>query len=287
MRKMELEQASTEWLLWRKDGIGASDVPIIMGESPYGTTYTLWLEKLGVIEKRMNSNMQYGKDKESYVRKSINEMEEKDYEPACFESNKFPWMKASLDGYSEKHGAIEIKCCNKEEHESARKGEIPLKYKAQLQHQMSVLNQMRMDYWSFNNDELVCVKVERDEEYISQMITKEKEFWECVQTFTPPKLTDKDFVKQSNPVFIQMAQELKTVRNSKRELEKKEEDLKSSLISMCEDKSSIGGGLKFSKNVRKGSIDWKSIVEKECQPDDEFLSHYRKENIIYWSITET
>lgn len=44
------KQRSPEWLELRKQGIGGSDVPAILGVSPYKSRLQLWLEKTGQLE---------------------------------------------------------------------------------------------------------------------------------------------------------------------------------------------------------------------------------------------
>ena len=40
-------QGTSEWLENRKNHIGASDAPVVMGVSPWDTPYKLWENKLG------------------------------------------------------------------------------------------------------------------------------------------------------------------------------------------------------------------------------------------------
>ena len=46
--EFELEQQSEKWLEERKSRIGSSDIPIILGISPYKTPYQLWEQKVGL-----------------------------------------------------------------------------------------------------------------------------------------------------------------------------------------------------------------------------------------------
>jgi predicted phage-related endonuclease len=41
MAIIDLVQRTTEWFAWRKEGITASMIPVIMGLSPYQTPYGL------------------------------------------------------------------------------------------------------------------------------------------------------------------------------------------------------------------------------------------------------
>ena len=49
-RFIRVPQRSAEWLALRQQGIGASDVPAVLGLSPYKSRLTLWLEKRGEID---------------------------------------------------------------------------------------------------------------------------------------------------------------------------------------------------------------------------------------------
>jgi len=56
MMPVDLLQNTDEWLQWRRGGIGASDVPTILGRNPWKTAYRLWQEKVGIIEPEDLSN---------------------------------------------------------------------------------------------------------------------------------------------------------------------------------------------------------------------------------------
>ena len=67
---MVMQQNTEEWLEFRRDKIGASDAPIIMGKSPWKTPHQLWEEKIGVrTSSYETAAMRRGKDLESEARK--------------------------------------------------------------------------------------------------------------------------------------------------------------------------------------------------------------------------
>jgi putative phage-type endonuclease len=39
-----------DWLRWRRDGIGGSDIPALLGLSRYASPWSLWAEKVGLLE---------------------------------------------------------------------------------------------------------------------------------------------------------------------------------------------------------------------------------------------
>jgi putative phage-type endonuclease len=53
-------QGTPEWVAWRKGGIGASELPAIVGEDPYRSEYELALLKRGEIETETNAAMAWG-----------------------------------------------------------------------------------------------------------------------------------------------------------------------------------------------------------------------------------
>lgn len=140
MKKIDLKQDTDEWFNFRKNKLGASDAPIIMGISPWKTPYQLWQEKLGFRSiPVMNEAMQRGKDLEPLALQSINLELGSEMIPLVFQHESLDFMTASLDGYDEKNKiACEIKCPRGSDHELALQGKIPEKYIPQLQHQMEV-----------------------------------------------------------------------------------------------------------------------------------------------------
>ena len=51
MQFVELDQRTDAWFEWRKNGITASESPVIVGLSPYQTPWRLWAEKTGFMER--------------------------------------------------------------------------------------------------------------------------------------------------------------------------------------------------------------------------------------------
>lgn len=68
----------------RNKFIGGSDIPVIMGISPFKTRYQLLLEKAGLVENEFTGNRftQYGDDIEPLIRDYINEKYKTDFAPA-------------------------------------------------------------------------------------------------------------------------------------------------------------------------------------------------------------
>ena len=107
-----LHQNTPEWHQWRSQGIGASDAPVIMGESSFKTAKTLWSVKTGRIEEEpASSPAQRGRELEQFARRAYERRTGIQMEPLCMVHEGFEWMRASLDGWSfDGSTLLEIKC---------------------------------------------------------------------------------------------------------------------------------------------------------------------------------
>ncbi len=184
-----LIQNTPEWLEMRRSKVGASDAPIIMGESPWKTIHQLWLEKTGLkTSSKQTVAMKRGKDLEEKARVSFEEETGYSVKPEVLFHKDYDWMMASFDGINLELGiVVEIKCPGPLDHESALQGIIPSKYYAQLQHQMAVSDLDKIYYYSFDGILGTTLELDRDEEYILKMIKKEENFISCVFNFLPPQ----------------------------------------------------------------------------------------------------
>lgn len=279
-----LEQNTPEWEEMRKGKIGASDAPIILGVSPYKTPFQLWEEKLGLTKKpACSAVMQRGHDLEPLARKKLEEMTGQLFVPVVKFHASIEWMMCSPDSMAFDESIIaEIKCPGKDDHEAAKAGIVPEKYIPQLQHQMEVCEMEEAIYFSFDGTEGVIVKILRDDKFIKKMIEEERRFYECLQSFEAPKLTHKDYVYVDDPARIQLASKWIALNQSIKGLQEEEKKLRDALISTCPTHSSIGGGVRISKIVRKGNVEYTRIPELK----NVNLDIYRKDPIESWRITE-
>src|SRR5215470_5420102 len=135
-----LHQNTREWHGWRRGGIGASDAPVIMGETPFKTPRALWSIKTGrKQEAQAGTAAQRGRQLEAFARRVYERRTGIQVEPLCLVHQQFEWMRASLDGLSfDGSTLVEIKCpLNLRDRASAQEGRIPSQYHAQVQHQLA------------------------------------------------------------------------------------------------------------------------------------------------------
>jgi putative phage-type endonuclease len=167
-----------DWLAWRKKGVGASDVPSIMGVSPYRSILDIYNDKVSdVIEEKTSYIMELGNTLEPIARSYYEIGVDADFPAANFVHATTPHYRASLDGFNEElNEAIEIKYVGKTFFE-----ECPPKYYPQIQYQYAVTLCEKITLVQINNmNKIHHFLVERDNEYIADMLKKVDHFWQCV-----------------------------------------------------------------------------------------------------------
>ena len=278
-----LIQNTDDWLEFRKGKVGASDASIIMGVSPWKTQYELWLEKLGLSSTQETWSMKEGKRREEEARQEFERMTGLVVFPAVLTHPEHEWMIASLDGIDIEHeNIVELKCPGNDDHQQALSGSIPDKYIPQLQHQLAVTGLKKAYYFSYHGKHGVIVEVYRDDAYIKNMIEKEQEFYQCLQELTPPPLSNMDYVQKNDDLWQTVSERWKNASEQLRRFEKSEKELREALIHLADNKNCIGNGIKLTKSLRRGVIDYKAIPELEGID----VEKYRKENTASWRISE-
>lgn len=279
-----LEQGTQTWLEFRRRHVGSSDAPVIMGVSPYSTPYQLWARKLGLMEEQeINSAMQRGKDLESVALAKFEDEMGLFMAPMVVVSEEHPWMMASLDGLSfDRKIAVEIKCPNRETHQMALNGQVPDKYIYQLQHQMLVLNLDFMYYFSFDGQNGVTLRVEKDPTLCNSLFSMEQKFWLSILNKEPPELCERDYIQKTDENWLTLANRWKQIRDRTKELEQEEERVKSALIYLADQQNAQGGGIRVQTVSRKGVVDYSKVPELKGVD----LEQYRKPITQTFRITE-
>ena len=181
-----------EWLELRRMGIGGSDAAILAGDNKYSTPYTLWLDKLGKQKPfEGNEATRQGTDLEEYVAKRFTDLTGKKVHKVNFilRNPDYDFALANVDRMvTGENAGLECKTMNPIRYNRIEEGEFPISYYAQCQHYMAVTG---ADKWYlailvFGKDFIVH-EIERDEEYIKELMEFEKSFWnENVLKEIPP-----------------------------------------------------------------------------------------------------
>jgi putative phage-type endonuclease len=178
-----LDQGSDSWREWRHNGIGASDAATIMGKNQYKSSAELLQEKRGPVrDAGQNAAMSRGTELEPEARRLYIAKTGKDVRPACLQSTKFDWLRASLDGLAVNHDSVvEIKCGQSAYRRTAQTNSVPVYYYGQMQHILAVTGLESLDYWCYwPGSPPLLVPVPRSDKYIERLLNKELEFWNQV-----------------------------------------------------------------------------------------------------------
>lgn len=181
----------------RTKGIGGSDAPVVVGLSPFKSAYQLYLEKRGEapVDDEETLQQELGTILEEpvaelYCKRTGRTMRR---QPLAVH-DEHPFMLANIDRQIVKDprgpGIYEGKTTNEFLGASIHGIEdIPDHYYIQAQHYMAVYG---YEWASFGiligTSRFVHFDVERHDEVIAELITREAEFWERVQTGNPPPI---------------------------------------------------------------------------------------------------
>lgn len=188
MKIIKLEQGSPEWLAWRQSGIGSSDIPIIIGVSPWTKPDKLLEEKVsGKPARKSNGAMRRGHDLEPIARAIYEDLMGFKLEAVCAEDDEYPWAKVSLDGWNAAlRVSVEIKAPNKDDHALALEGKIPEKYTPQCDWQIGISGACVHHYVSYNPtsfskaEEFKIVPYSTSAESVKILRDAAKAFWDSV-----------------------------------------------------------------------------------------------------------
>jgi len=194
-------QHGEEWLAWRKNGIGASDISVITRSNPYKTRLQLWEIKCGFREEDpINPAMQHGIDNEAIARGWMNEHFQLNLQPICIEDPDNPEFRASLDGFDfDTQTLVEIKCPISEGTlDKARLTQSIHKYWFdQVQWQIMLCQPKRaiVALWDYKNNCCITVEMFGIKENIQKMRKLATSFWHDVQIGKPPEPEKDDYIR--------------------------------------------------------------------------------------------
>jgi putative phage-type endonuclease len=248
-----LQQNTPEWHRWRRQGLGASDAPVIMGESAIKTTRMLWSIKTG----RMQEEAPGPAARRVYERDVGIQME-----PLCLVHDELEWMRASLDGLSfDGSTVLEIKCpTNMRYRSAARDGSVPPHYYAQLQHELEVARAKELHYWSFDGSKGILVRVRPDREYLKRLLDAEAAFWNLVRENVWPEAGD-ELDLGADPKWRQIALSYREAKLRFDSAAAEERKLRAMLESLATTRRTFGCGVELLRSSRKGAVDYATVPE--------------------------
>ena len=267
--KLELKQNSPEWIEYRKDKIGCSDVATIIGWNPYKTPYDLFLERVGKKEKFLgNFATERGKMLEPIALDMLDKtLGEKTIRGNVYQKGLFI---ASLDAEINEM-VVEVK--------SPQTVKLPLLkvpdlYYPQVQFQMYVSGYRKALYLEFDVKEIHTVNLEYNEKFIDEHMPTIEQFYESVRT----GIWIEEKVKTDNTLKPLLA-ELFVIQAKLKELELKESAIKNDLKLKVSEKTMCDNYV-LEWSQRAGSIDYSKVPELKGVD----LEKYRKASTRVFNI---
>ena len=273
---MNIEQNSNQWLLWRRQGIGSSDVAIILGISPWKTILELYEEKTSTLPPVEISShiMEKGKRLEPKARALFELKMEKSFEPKTLQMESHQYMRSSLDGWSEDRTEIvEFKLIGK------YKPGIPQYYLCQMQHQLLVSGSKRCWYQPYDGDKHDKVtlhphiEVLPNNELQTAILISCCNFWEMVTKRTPPEPTERDW--KPLPVSVNEREKIsrwKYLQTQLKNMQMESDEIEKWAKALVTDKRMVCEGVNFTRIDRVGAVSYKDIPELQSVD----LDRYRK-----------
>ena len=178
-----LNMEKSEWLKYRKQGIGGSDAGAVCGFNPYRTALQVYQDKTtDETEEIDNEAMRQGREFEDYVARRFAEATGKKVRraKAMFYDEANPFMLADVDRLVVGENAgLECKTASPYMADKWKDGRIPLSYQIQCYHYMSVCN---AEAWYIAvliyGRDFKFYRLERDEKMLADLVKIEKDFWE-------------------------------------------------------------------------------------------------------------
>lgn len=243
----------------RREYIGGSDIAAIFGVCSYKTPLQLYLEKTSEeeLEHEDNEYCYWGRALEDDVRQAFSERNGLDvrYTQDIIIHPSYDFMRAHLDGFiDEENAVLEIKCASS--YMSSKWGEpetdnIPLNYLFQVAYYCFITGADKAYIAALIGGNTYRQYVyKRNRELESNIVKKVFEFWHCVQTRTPPKASNTEDAKLlytmvddtsivADRVIYEKYAALLGVKKQKKDLEKKEKQLKMDIVNFMQNKTSL------------------------------------------------
>lgn len=292
MKRIDLVQGSPEWLAWRKEGVGASDIPVIMGVSPYTTIEQLKAQKWGGKASYTTKAMQRGHDLEPACREEMCKELLLPMQPICAEHSEYPLIRASADAWNEEHNVGgEIKNWNHKRYDDFVIHGIPKDAWWQVQALMEVFG---TTFWYFqancgpidddDGNEIVparssMVRVHRDPDAAEQLKSAALAFLASRIDYNPPTLPDIATV-QDNELEVMLARAV-GISSMKRDLEAEEKAIKVRISEMGYTESVQCGAFVAKWNEGRNTIDYKAAPQLRGVD----MTPYTRKGAGYWSIS--
>lgn len=204
----QAEAPESDWLEWRRHGIGGSEVAAIIGLSPWESPYSLWARKAGLLpEKDSSEAMEFGKRAEPMMAGYFHDRTELWVagEQTWSTHPADPWMRCTVDGFVYESEFLAVAGMDGDalgvaEWKTTGEGpwdEIPANYQCQAQWSMAVTGLPAVWFGvlhlAFGRPQFRVYELARDEADIALLTAAARAFWfDHVLTGIPPATDGSD-----------------------------------------------------------------------------------------------
>jgi putative phage-type endonuclease len=189
-----------EWLGYRKQGVGGSDVSAIAGLNRWKSPIEVWMEKTGQIEsEELGEAAYWGTTLEDivareYAKRSGQKVQKRN---AILQHPKYKFMLANVDRMivdkDRGRGILECKTTNEYKKGEWDDDKIPEEYAIQVHHYLAVTGlQFAKIAVLIGGNKFEIKDIERDEEIIDYLIKIESDFWQLVKSNVAPPMDGSD-----------------------------------------------------------------------------------------------
>ena len=303
MKIVNVKQRTPEWHEWRGEtgAIYASDVAVLLNQSPYKTPWRLWMERTGKAESPDISNLPHvrrGIENEAIARQFAEGRLDIDFLlPICAESDEYPFIRCSFDGISDEGVPVELKCPTQKTFDSVLEKGINADavqlYLPQLHLQMFVADSDEgyLCFLSPDCEDFVMFPVQRNETLMAEIIEAAKAFNTLLLNDVPPERDPErdlfvplgDDMQTWNKLatrFIEVHAKVSALSDEIKPLEDELDTLKQGLTELMGDfEEAELGGVRVKVSNVAGAVDWKKLAESiSIEITPEMQSKFRRKS---------
>ena len=264
---VRLVQGSPEWHEHRAKYRNASETAVVVGASPWQTPYQLWELRTGRRQPAVNAAMARGSALEPQARTAYETLTGHIMQPLVLVDGAYS---ASLDGLTfDGELIVEIKCPVKGRDSTLWKaiagGEVPSHYGWQIEHQLMVAKASLAHLYVFDGqrEEGILMEVSPDPARWARIRQAWDGFMRCLETDTPPELTERDRVTRKDEEWRLAAEKFQALKLQAEALVTQLDEAKEKLVGLASHPSESGFGVSVTRFWKQGSIDYKRVPALE------------------------
>jgi len=192
---------------------------------------------------------------------------------------------ASLDGITlDSSLVLEIKCPMKGREsdlwQAVAAGTVPEYYGWQIEHQLMVSGAKLAHLWVFDGAEGLLIEVPAQPERWPEIRAAWDGFMKCLDTDTPPPLTDRDSRTREDLAWRDAAQKHLAARMQSEAAAAALDEAKAALVALTSHPSESGCGVSVTKFWKRGAVDYKKIPALKGLDLEEYRGASRMETRI-------